>query len=192
MRGTIAKYVGLAVERTIGPLLKGLSRVFGGAFSKVFSFFKGILGRLFDKTITMTSWMTKLALILQAIFALVSIVPLALSVFFQLGDVWNVIDAIVNPTDAYMSRLRDILYDVLGQGGIGGVLASVDSLFSSATSGTFVPALTLSGLFCQLGVSHFWNSLVSASISGIMFLLSLALFRWSLNRLKFTWVRSLK
>ena len=192
MKGTIAKYVALAIEKTIGTLLKGLSRAFGGVFGKVFSFFKGLLGKLFDKTITMTSWMTKLTLILQAIFALISIVPLALSVFFQLGDVWNVIDAIVNPTDAYMSRLRDILYDVLGSGGVGGVLASVDSVFSDATSGTFVPALTLSGIFCELGVSHFWNSLISASISGIMFLLSLALFRWSLNRLKFTWVRSLK
>ncbi len=192
MRGTIAKYVGMAVEKTLGPLLKAIARVFGGAFGKVFGFFKGIIGKVFSKTITMTSWMTKITLILQAIFALVSIVPLALSVFFQLGDVWNVIDAVVNPTDAYMSRLRDILYDVLGSGGIGGVLASVDSVFSSATSGTIVPALTLSGLFCELGIAHFWNSVVSASISGIMFLVSLALFRWSLNRLKFTWVRSLK
>lgn len=158
----------------------------------VYELVKRIVGRIFDKSIGMTMYMAKFALVAEAFIGLASLITTAISLYFMLDSAFDLGRMVINPSGVITSQLREILSMAIGSGGIGGVLSAIDNLLAGATAGYISPSLTLSGLFCSLGIAQMWNAVFSSAISGFTFAVSVWLLKWSSQRLKFSWVRKLK
>lgn len=181
--GLLAKII-LILTFPIRKILKLLKDLF--TFNK-----KGLKTR-WEGFFKFTALLTKIILVLQVILGTISLITAAVSAFFSLGSLWSMGEAIFNPSGTITNKLVDILSQIIGSGGMGALFQSVDQVLINATSGYITPAVSLSGAFCLFGISSVWNNIIASMISSLTFAISIQLLRWSAQRFKFTWTRTLK
>lgn len=165
-------------------LLERIKDLIKGGFTRTGGFLSTIrtkIGEIFETVFGASSLLIKLLFIIQAIMSLVSLVVSVIMVYLNFNTIKDLLLGIREDSSTWLDKIVNLFsqYPTFNS-----LIADMDSSMSSLSSSYFHPAVTFTSILQTFGIGDAVNTIITCSLQGIAFVISVRLMMWSFSRIR--------